>query len=172
MSIQDTFVFGPGFRDFDKFFVGFDDHFNHLNQLAQDVTRNTSGYPPYNITKLDDTRYAIELAVAGFDESEIDIEYAENKLTVTGNKTPAEGTEFVHRGIATRDFTRTFGLNDDVVVSGADLRNGLLTVALERIIPEAKKPKKIAIGSIPSISTGIDRVRELLAEKEKVKQSD
>jgi len=169
MSLQDAFVFGPGFKDFDKFFVGFDEHFDHLNQVAEAVSRNTSGYPPYNITKLSSINYAIELAVAGFDEAEIDIEYAENKLTVSGNKTPVEDSEFVHRGIATRDFTRTFGLNDDVIVTGANLKNGLLTIALERIIPEAKKPRKIAIGSVSAVSTGIDRVQELLVEKEKLK---
>ena len=162
MSIKEAFAFGPGFRDFDKFFVGFDEHFNHLNQLAHDVAQNTSGYPPYNINKLDDTNYAVELAVAGFDESEIDIQYAENKLTVVGKKIPNEDIEYVHRGIANRDFTRTFGLNDDVVVKGAELKNGLLTIALERIIPEAKKPKKIEIGTIPTIKAS---KRVLLTEK-------
>ena len=163
MSLHDTFVFGPGFRDFGKFFVGFDEHFDHLNQLANEISRNTSGYPPYNITKLDDTHYAIDLAVAGFCEQDIDIEYAENKLTIKGSLNCAEGAEYVHRGIANRDFTRSFGLNDDVVVTGAELKNGLLTIALERIIPEAKKPKKISIGELPVIKT---KTKELLTEKE------
>jgi len=171
MSTHDAFVFGPGFRDFDKFFVGFDEHFNHLNQLALDVTRNTSGYPPYNINKIDDTNFTIELAVAGFAEDEIDITYAENKLTIAGNKKEDEGKEYIHRGIATRDFNRTFGLNDDVQVAGAQLINGLLTVNLVRIIPEHKKPKKIAIGNTLSMPS-IDRVRELLVEKEKLKEEN
>lgn len=169
MSIKEAFAFGPGFRDFDKFFVGFDEHFNHLNQLAHDVAQNTTGYPPYNINKIDDTHYAIELAVAGFDESEIDIQYAENKLTVVGKKTPNENIEYVHQGIANRDFTRSFGLNDDVIVLGADLKHGLLTIALERIVPEAKKPKKIVIGT-NNAPPSIDRVRELLVEIDKLKE--
>jgi molecular chaperone IbpA len=159
--------FGPGFKDFDKFFVGFDGHLNHLNQLAEAVAHNSTGYPPYNITKAGENNYYIELAVAGFAEDDINIEYAENKLTVKGNNTKPEYEGYVHRGIANRDFTRTFALNEDVEVKGAELKNGLLTIALERIVPEHKKPRKIAISEIPS--TGIDRVRELLTEKENVK---
>ena len=102
-------------------------------------------------------------------EAEIDIEYAENKLTVKGNiLADPDAQEIIHQGIANRDFTRTFALNDEVQVSGANLRNGLLTIALERIVPEHKKPKKISIESAPS--TGIDRVRELLVEKEKLER--
>ena len=156
-------AFGPGFKDFEKFFVGFDDHINHLNELANAVTRNSTGYPPYNITKTGELTYAIELAVAGFDEKEIEIEYAENKLTVKGSITADETTEYVHRGIANRDFTRTFALNDEVEVRSAELRNGLLKIELERIIPEHKKPKKISIGTIPTIQA---RKKELLTEKE------
>lgn len=155
--------FGPGFKDFDKFFVGFDNHFDHLNQLAEAVSRNSSGYPPYNITKTGDQTYAIDLAVAGFCEQDIDIEYAENKLTVKGNLSCPDGLEYVHRGIANRDFTRTFALNEDVEVRGAELKNGLLTIALERVIPEHKKPKKISIGAIPTIKAD---TKELLTEKE------
>lgn len=163
MTALSHLAFGPGFKDFEKFFVGFDDHINHLNELANAVTRNSTGYPPYNITKTGDLTYAIELAVAGFEEKDIDIEYAENKLTVKGSITPDETTEYVHRGIANRDFTRTFALNDEVEVKNADLRNGLLTIELERIIPEHKKPKKISIGTIPTIKA---RKKELLTEKE------
>ena len=163
MTALSHLAFGPGFKDFEKFFVGFDDHIHHLNELANAVTRNSTGYPPYNITKIDDTRYAIDLAVAGFCEKDIDIEYAENKLTVKGSLTSPEDIEYVHRGIANRDFTRTFALNEDVEVKGAELRNGLLTIELERIIPEHKKPKKISIGTIPTIKAP---KKELLTEKE------
>ena len=163
MTALSHLTFGPGFKDFEKFFVGFDDHIEHLNELANAVTRNSTGYPPYNITKTGDLNYAIELAVAGFDEKDIDIEYTENKLTVKGSIQPVDNLEFVHRGIANRDFTRTFALNDEVEVKNANLRNGLLIIELERIIPEHKKPKKISIGSIPSTKT-----RELLVEKEKL----
>ena len=163
MTALSHLTFGPGFKDFEKFFVGFDDHIEHLNELANAVTRNSTGYPPYNITKTGDLNYAIELAVAGFDEKDIDIEYAENKLTVKGSIAPADNIEFVHRGIANRDFTRTFALNDEVEVKNAELRNGLLTIELERIVPEHKKPKKIAIGGIPTIKA---HKKELLTEKE------
>jgi molecular chaperone IbpA len=171
MTALSHLAFGPGFKDFEKFFVGFDDHISHLNELANAVSRNSTGYPPYNITKTGDLSYAIQLAVAGFEEKDIEIEYAENKLTVKGNiLANSEAQEIIHQGIANRDFTRTFALNEDVEVRGAELRNGLLTIALERIIPEHKKPKKISIGTIPS--TGIERVRELLVEKEKLKEQE
>ena len=157
-------AFGPGFKDFEKFFVGFDDHISHLNELANAVSRNSTGYPPYNITKTGDLSYAIQLAVAGFEEKDIEIEYAENKLTVKGNiLANSEAQEIIHQGIANRDFTRTFALNEDVEVCGTELRNGLLTVALERIVPEHKKPKKISIGTVPTIKA---RNKELLTEKE------
>lgn len=164
MTALSHLAFGPGFKDFEKFFVGFDDHINHLNELANAVTRNSSGYPPYNITKTGDLTYAIQLAVAGFEEKDIEIEYAENKLTVKGNiLANSDAQEIIHQGIANRDFTRTFALNEDVEVRGAELKNGLLTIALERIIPEHKKPKKISIGTIPTIKA---RNKELLTEKE------
>ena len=159
-------AFGPGFKDFEKFFVGFDDHIQHLNELANAVTRNSAGYPPYNITKTGELSYAIQLAVAGFEEKDIEIEYAENKLTVKGNisaNSAAQEIILIHQGIANRDFTRTFALNDEVEVRGAELRNGLLTIALERIIPEHKKPKKISIGTVPTTKA---QKKELLTEKE------
>ena len=164
MTALSHLAFGPGFKDFEKFFVGFDDHISHLNELANAVSRNSTGYPPYNITKTGDLSYAIQLAVAGFEEKDIEIEYAENKLTVKGNiLANSEAQEIIHQGIANRDFTRTFALNDEVEVRGAELRNGLLTIALERIIPEHKKPKKISIGTVPTIKA---RNKELLTEKE------
>ena len=163
MTALSHLAFGPGFKDFEKFFVGFDDHISHLNELANAVSRNSTGYPPYNITKTGDLSYAIQLAVAGFEEKDIEIEYAENKLTVKGNiLANSEAQEIIHQGIANRDFTRTFALNDEVEVRGAELRNGLLTIALERIIPEHKKPKKISIGTVPTIKA---RNKELLTEK-------
>lgn len=164
MTALSHLAFGPGFKDFEKFFVGFDDHISHLNELANAVTRNSTGYPPYNITKTGELSYAIQLAVAGFDEKDIEIEYAENKLTVKGNiLANSEAQEIIHQGIANRDFTRTFALNDEVEVCGAELRNGLLTIVLERIVPEHKKPKKISIGTVP---TNRARNKELLTEKE------
>ncbi|MEL6724874.1 MAG: Hsp20 family protein, partial [Pseudomonadota bacterium] len=108
------------------------------------------GYPPYNIERVADDEFAIEIAVAGFGEEDLDIETKDGLLTVAGRKTPAEDAqerEFLHRGIAERGFLRRFQLADHVIVTGAVLKNGLLRVELVRELPEAKKPRKIEIGA-------------------------
>jgi molecular chaperone IbpA len=134
------------FKDFDKFFVGFDDQLSKMQKLHDDITKNIPNYPPYNIKKIDDTHYVIELAVAGFGQNEIDIEIDGGKLIVKGNvqSTDAEDN-FLFKGIAARAFTRTFALNDQVEVKDAELFNGMLKIALERLIPEEKKAKKVAV---------------------------
>lgn len=143
-------VFGHDlFKDFDKVFVGFDDQFNRLAKVRSDLMP-IPNYPPYNIKKVEENEYLIEIAVAGFSEDEIEIEFVEDKLVVRGNaKESGEEVEWLHRGIATRNFTRSFFLSDQIVVKGASLVNGMLQVALERIIPEHKKPRKITIGNDP-----------------------
>ena len=133
-----------GFKDFDKFFVGFDDQFNRLAKIHDDVTKNIPNYPPYNIRKTGDNTYVIEIAVAGFGKQEIDITFEDNKLIVAGN-TKDDGDNFLFRGIANRAFTRTFALDDQIEIQDAALINGMLKIALERIIPEHKKPKKIEV---------------------------
>lgn len=144
-------VFGSGFKDFDKFFVGFDDQFNRLAKIHDDITKNIPNYPPYNIKKVDDTHYVIELAVAGFSKSEIEIEFADDKLIVKGSaKEDANPYDYLFQGIAARNFTRTFALNDQIEIKGAALVNGMLKIALEKIIPEHKKPKKIEVSDEPS----------------------
>lgn len=133
-------------KDLDKFFVGFDDQFNRLQKLHDDVTKNIPNYPPYNIKKIDDTHYSIELAVAGFGQSDIDIELDAGKLVVRGQiTTDDQADNFLFRGIANRAFTRSFVLNDEVEVKDAEMINGMLKIALERLVPETKKPKKIAV---------------------------
>ena len=143
-------VFGPGFKDFDKFFVGFDDQFNRLYKLHDDITKNIPNYPPYNIRKTGDNTYHIEIAVAGFAKQDIDIELKEDTLIVRGNAATDEtdnmGT-FLFKGIANRAFTRTFALDDQIEVKDAEMFNGMLRILLERIIPEHKKPKKIPVKS-------------------------
>ena len=110
-------VFGPAFKDFDKFFVGFDDQWNRLQKLHDDVTKNIPNYPPYNVRKTGDNTYSIELAVAGFGKSEIEIELEDNKLIVRGNvEKEDEDSNFIFKGIASRAFTRTFALQDQVEV--------------------------------------------------------
>ncbi len=139
-----NFDFSPLYRTV----VGFD----RLASLIDTATRldGAQGYPPYNIEQSvdDDNVYAIELAVAGFGEGDLDIEVKEGQLTIVGKKESVDESKrrIVHRGIAERGFIRRFQLADHVVVSGADLRNGLLRVELRREIPEAMKPRKIAIG--------------------------
>jgi molecular chaperone IbpA len=124
--------------------VGFDRLFRQMDEAAN---VETVAYPPYNIERLGENAYRITMAVAGFDTHEIAIESKGNVLTVTGKK--AEKTEskseFLHQGIAARTFERRFQLADYVEVKGADLDNGLLHISLERHVPEAMKPRQIAI---------------------------
>jgi molecular chaperone IbpA len=137
-----------GTKDLDKFFVGFDEQFKTLQKLHDDVTKNIPNYPPYNIKKIDDTHYSIEIAVAGFAQNQIDIEIDGGKLVVKGNVDSHEPEDnFLFRGIAARAFTRTFALNDQVEVKDAEMFNGMLKIALERLIPEEKKPKKVPVKS-------------------------
>jgi molecular chaperone IbpA len=144
-------VFGPGFKDFDKFFVGFDDQFNKMAKMHDDLTKNIPNYPPYNIKKTGDNTYVIELAVAGFAKQDIEIELADGKMLIKGsvssdNSDTTDTPEtFLFKGIANRSFTRSFALDDHIEVSNAEMINGMLKVFLERIIPEHKKPKKINI---------------------------
>lgn len=128
--------------------VGFDRVANMLDAASR--LDNSQGYPPYNIEKIGENEFRIELAVAGFGEADLDIETKEGLLTVagkTGATENAETREFLHRGIAERSFIRRFQLADHVIVSGANLENGMLRITLERQLPEAMKPRKIAIGA-------------------------
>ena len=127
--------------------VGFD----RLASMMDTASRldGTQGYPPYNIERVGEDRFAIEIAVAGFAEDDLDIELKEALLTVAGRKAPAEDEEtreFLHRGVAQRGFIRRFQLADHVIVTGAELENGLLRIELKRELPEAMKPRKIGIG--------------------------
>lgn len=126
--------------------IGFDRMFEELNRTF--ANSRGDNYPPYNVIKLDDTHYVIEVAVAGFDETELDIEVKDNLLTVRGEHqkdADAKEPEYVHRGISAKRFVRTFTLADNVEVRGATVKNGILAVALEQVIPEEQKSKKIQI---------------------------
>ncbi len=123
--------------------VGFDRVFDLLDSVGK---AESTGYPPYNIERLDDNDYRITLAVAGFGEADLDLEIRENTLTITGaRKDGDDGQEFLYQGIAGRSFERRFQLAEHVKVAGASLVNGLLNIDLKREIPEAMKPRKIAI---------------------------
>ncbi|WP_084395732.1 Hsp20 family protein [Henriciella aquimarina] len=127
--------------------VGFDRMANLIDSASR--LDGTQGYPPYNIERVADDAFAIEIAVAGFSEDDLEIETNDNLLTVAGKKSQDETGEerqFLHRGIAERGFLRRFQLADHVIVTGATLKNGLLRVELVRELPEAKKPRKIEIG--------------------------
>jgi len=127
--------------------VGFDRIFDRMHTLNS-IQQKQSNYPPYNIVKTDENLYTIEIAVAGFIQDEIDITVEDGVMKVSGNKKLDESeTEYVHKGIAARDFTRSFTLADTVEVRGASLVNGILQIGLENVIPEEKKPRKIDIGS-------------------------
>lgn len=124
--------------------IGFD---RLLNDLAQ-TAKSDAGYPPYNVELLSDDAYRITLAVAGFAEDDIEIEVTDRALRITASRSDDdEGRKFLHQGIAGRAFERRFQLAEHVKVTGASLRNGLLNVDLAREVPEAKKPRKIAIGT-------------------------
>ncbi|QDH72287.1 Hsp20 family protein [Brevundimonas sp. M20] len=139
-----TYDFSPLYRSA----VGFDRLASLLESAAR--TSQENGWPPYNIETTGENAYRIEIAVAGFTPDELNIEVKENLLTVTGRKTANDdaGAErnFLHRGLAERDFERRFQLADYVVVKTADLANGLLSIELARELPEALKPRRIEIG--------------------------
>ncbi len=129
--------------------VGFDRLFSLLDTINQ--PENTPAYPPYNIERTGDDSYRISMAVAGFSEDELSIEAKQNLLTITAerNEEDATNTEVLFQGIAARSFERRFQLADHVEVKNASLENGLLHIDLMREIPEAMKPKKIAIATAP-----------------------
>ena len=124
--------------------IGFNRLFDEMNRSF--ANSKSENYPPYNLIKLDDTHYVVEVAVAGFAEDEIDVEVKESSLIVKGIKAKKDqDTEYVHKGISARSFERTFTLADNVEVRAATVKNGILAVALEQVIPESQKPKKISI---------------------------
>ena len=130
--------------------VGFDDMFDHFEHMMDDsFFRGTMGnFPPYNIVKTGENTYDVELALAGFNKKDIVVEYKENLLTVKSKKeeeTKDEDGNVIHRGISKRMFSKSFTIANDVEVKGAELKDGLLKVSMERIIPEHKKAKLIDI---------------------------
>ena len=123
--------------------VGFDRTFDRLFDYVTHQAEST-GYPPYNIEKQGEYNFTIEMALAGFGKKDIEIEFAEGLLTVQSVKEKEE-KETLYKGISQRNFTRKFTLADDIIVKGAELKNGMLTINLERIVPEEKKPQLIEV---------------------------
>lgn len=134
------------FSPLTRFTVGFDEIFEQLARSHEQLNNNSVNYPPYNIVKYDANNYALEIAVAGFSIDEIDIGVEGNNLTITGEKAAkTDEVTYIYKGISTRSFKRTIPLGDHIIVKDAIIMNGMLTIKLEREIPEALKPRKIAI---------------------------
>lgn len=130
-----------------RFGVGFDRMFDRLDEILRENSQATN-YPPYNIIQTGDDTYVVEIAVAGFNQGEVQVEVKNNILTVTGRRaeTVIEGRrDYLHRGISGREFTRTWPLGEHIEVVGASQENGILSIQLERRVPEALKPRQIAI---------------------------
>ena len=141
------------FNQLRPFTIGYDNVFDRWNTMFDDdhFFNNTGNYPPYNIVKTGEYTYDIELALAGFGKKDIDVNFAENQLTIKSIKEIKEDEDkeesngILHKGISKRQFTRSFTIADDVEIKGAELKDGLLKVSLEKIIPENKKPRTIQI---------------------------
>ena len=138
------------FNSLRPFSIGFDDMFDQFeSMLGNGGLSVQTNYPPYNIRKAGKDKYAIEVALADFNRSDVEIEYEDNTLTVRTKKVQKsenkDGDEIIHRGISQRSFSRSFTVADDVKVNGAELKDGLLTIDCEKIVPEIKKRKLIPI---------------------------
>lgn len=142
-----TYDFAPLFRTA----IGFD----RLARLVDTLPQDAAAYPPYNIEKTGEESYRLTLAVAGFSADDIELTVKENALLVSGKVTEAaeQKSEFLHRGIAARAFSRKFALADHMVVDGAEIANGLLHVSIKRVVPESAKPRRIAINTAVGTKT-------------------
>ena len=132
------------FNKLTPYAVGYDRIFDHLSRYVDNNTTST-GFPPYNIRKEGDYNYVIEMALAGFGKSDIEVEVTEGTLSVKSVKENTEDESTVYRGISYRKFDRKFTLAEDLVVNGATLENGMLLIDLERVVPEEKKPRLITV---------------------------
>ncbi len=156
--------FSPLYRNF----VGFDRMANMIDNAATQAAKSGTTYPPYNVARLSEDSYRIELAVAGFAADDIEIETHEGVLMISGGQGPKaenDAVEYLHRGIAERGFERRFQLADHVRVTGADLTHGLLIISLVRDIPEALRPQKIAINGPDFQSNELQSDGKLIAPK-------
>ena len=125
----------------DPFFLGFNDQFVRWESNK----KTASSFPPYNVKKVDEDSYTIELAVAGYDRDELEIKVEKDTLTIKSDKESDDKSDFLHRGIAGRNFTQHFTLGEYMIVKSASLENGMLTIKIERELPEEAKPRQIKI---------------------------
>ena len=138
------------FNNLRPYTVGFDDWFDHFDAMMDDSFFTGNGnFPPYNIVKTGEYTYDVELALAGFSKDDIEVHYENNMLTVKSkqkDKSEAKDSEgVIHRGISKRWFSKSFTISDDVEIKGAELKDGLLKVSMERIVPEGKKARTIEV---------------------------
>ena len=132
--------FGSFFND--PFFIGFNRDLSRLDNLHK---TNSQSYPPYDLLKLDEDTYKLSLAIAGFTRDDISVTVDNGTLVIKGELTDVTDAEVVHKGIAGRKFVRSFALGEYMEVTGADLKDGMLNISIDRVVPEEKKPKTIKI---------------------------
>lgn len=158
---------------FEKYFVGYEPMIKRFEEAQNTISKVIPNYPPYNIAKVDDNKYVIEMAVAGFGKQNLDITIEDNSLIITGQTTiddlVKEGLDlkYLYKGIADRAFSRKFSLADTVEIKNAELMNGMLKIWLENIIPESKKPKKVDITDTAETTTNYKKTtaKQFLAEE-------
>jgi molecular chaperone IbpA len=126
----------------DPFFIGFG---RDIQRMKDNTEIFSTNYPPHNLIKINEDSYLIELAVAGFSKEEIDVNVSGNQLEIDGLKHDEDETSFIHKGIASRNFRKFFALGEYMEVTGAEMKDGMLSISLDRIVPEEKKPKTIKI---------------------------
>ena len=144
MNTSRALTLQDNYNQLTPYAVGFDRIFDNLSRYTTDNVQST-GFPPYNIRKEGDYNYVIEMALAGFGKEDIEVEVADGTLSVRSVKENSEDDSTQYRGISYRRFERKFTMADDIVVNGAKLENGMLTVELERVVPEEKKPRLIKV---------------------------
>ena len=145
-----------GFADFGKFngyFIGLEKFNEKMQETLDIIQKSATSFPPYNLKKVSDNKYVVEMAVAGFGKQDIEITLDDNKMIIKGNTSNDDEGTTLHKGIADRAFTRTFSLADNVVIENAQMTNGILKIWLDHIIPESNKPKKIEIEETPAVTT-------------------
>lgn len=134
-----------GGTDISKSFIGWDSTVKEIEKLGERMIKNSGNFPPYNVIKVDEDTYLIEFAVAGFTKENVKVSQEKNALIIEGSMHEDEDREYLHKGIATRSFNRVIALAEHVEVIGAEFKNGILTVTVERIVPEEEQPKVIKI---------------------------
>lgn len=145
-----------GFADFGKlngYFIGFEKFNEKMQETLDIIQKSATSFPPYNLKKVSDNKYVVEMAVAGFGKQDIEITLDDNKMIIKGNTSNDDEGAVLHKGIADRAFTRTFSLADNVVIENAQMTNGILKIWLDHLIPESNKPKKIEIEETPAVTT-------------------